>query len=173
MSVLSKKIKTAKDLEKFKKSDINKDIKNFISDISKHLIDKAQIKESEYSNILMNVLNDLNNWIDEIPPMKMEMRYGNKSFRNWHQKLENEFDNLFSNFASKSHFLELKGYFNGSFGNPIRLDYGTGHEFCFFLFLLCCYRLKIFSEDDFSCLALSIFPLFLICSRLNFKIGKW
>ena len=30
---------------------------------------------------------------------------------------------------------ELKSYFLGSFGHPVRIDYGTGHETSFMIFL--------------------------------------
>ena len=39
---------------------------------------------------------------------------------------------------------ELRAHLHLSFGHPIRLDFGTGHESCFFIFLLCLFKLGIF-----------------------------
>jgi len=43
---------------------------------------------------------------------------------------------------------ELQAHFHLSFGHPIRLDFGTGHESCFFIFLLCLFKLGIFGYNN-------------------------
>lgn len=37
-----------------------------------------------------------------------------------------------------------------SFGNKQRIDYGTGHEFQFFLYLFSLYKLGIYTEKDYE-----------------------
>lgn len=36
---------------------------------------------------LLGLLSTLNTWIDEIPPTDQPQRFGNKSFRTWHERL--------------------------------------------------------------------------------------
>lgn len=33
------------------------------------------------------VLREMEGWIDECPPLEQPMRFGNKAFRSWHQRL--------------------------------------------------------------------------------------
>jgi len=43
---------------------------------------------------------------------------------------------------------ELEARLCASFGDPARMDYGTGHELAFVAFLLCAHRLGALSDDD-------------------------
>ena len=43
-----------------------------------------------------------------------------------------------------------------SFGNPTRIDYGTGHEFKFCAFLCCLMKLGVLSKTDAPALALRV-----------------
>ena len=45
-----------------------------------------------------------------------------------------------------------------SFGEPSRLDYGTGHELSFCAFLLCCLKLNVYTSRDMYHLGVSVFP---------------
>ena len=38
---------------------------------------------------LIKLLDQLDQWVDEIPPIDQPQRFGNKSFRVWYQKLKN------------------------------------------------------------------------------------
>lgn len=54
--------------------------------------------------------------------------------------------------------IELSAYILGSFGEPSRLDYGTGHELSFCAFLLCCLKLNVYTSRDMYHLGVSVFP---------------
>lgn len=43
---------------------------------------------------------------------------------------------------------EIVEYLYESFGNPTRIDYGTGHEMAFLMFLCCMFKIGAFKEDD-------------------------
>mmetsp|Transcript_25690 Transcript_25690/g.37878 ORF Transcript_25690/g.37878 Transcript_25690/m.37878 type:complete len:429 (+) Transcript_25690:203-1489(+) len=65
---------------------------------------------------------------------------------------------------------ELTAYLNASFGHPIRIDYGTGHECSFLVFLYALFRIGCFGPEpgSSSCLrpvALSIFAQYLKVTR--------
>jgi serine/threonine-protein phosphatase 2A activator len=88
-------------------------------------------------------------------------RYGNKEFCVWHQKVEKLAEGLFDELLSPDLLpakVELCPYLFSSFGDLVRLDYGTGHELAFCLLLLCCYKLDIFSSHDLSAIGGIIFP---------------
>lgn len=63
---------------------------------------------------------------------------------------------------------ELSGYLEDSFGNSQRVDYGTGHETTFFVFLYCLYKEGILQRDDLSGVILLVFPAYLkVCRHLQ------
>ena len=39
------------------------------------------------SNKLLEVLETMNKWIDEIPPIDQPQRFGNKAYRDWFDRL--------------------------------------------------------------------------------------
>lgn len=59
--------------------------------------------------------------------------------------------------------MELTDIFCSSFGNPVRLDFGTGHECSFAIFLFCLFKLKLLEEDTHDPFAvLGIFKGFVL-----------
>ena len=53
---------------------------------------------------------------------------------------------------------ELSTYLAHSFGDKKRIDYGTGHELNFLIFLFCLSRLGLLSEEqDYSAVVLGVF----------------
>lgn len=60
---------------------------------------------------------------------------------------------------------ELQAYLLDSFGHPVRIDYGTGHESNFILFLYCLYKLQCFTSADLQAVALGIFYKYLHVAR--------
>ena len=60
---------------------------------------------------------------------------------------------------------ELSGYLSESFGNPTRIDYGTGHELSFVVFLRCLDRLGLTSPADRKALVLIVLTAYLDLMR--------
>ena len=52
---------------------------------------------------------------------------------------------------------ELKEYLIDSFGSYERIDYGTGHELNFFIFLYCMCKIGIYGYNDYRPLINKIF----------------
>ncbi|TEB31594.1 serine/threonine-protein phosphatase 2A activator 1 [Coprinellus micaceus] len=85
------------------------------------------------------LLDKLEQWIEEIPPLQTPQRFGNLAFRTWGKRLEENCDALLGELLEPEctpvrRF--AKPYLMGSFGSFTRMDYGTGHETSFALFLL-------------------------------------
>jgi serine/threonine-protein phosphatase 2A activator len=53
--------------------------------------------------------------------------------------------------------LELLPYWLDSWGNPTRIDYGTGHETTFVGFLFCLAALGLVTQDDRAALVCVVF----------------
>jgi serine/threonine-protein phosphatase 2A activator len=118
---------------------------------------------------LREILKRLQNWISDYPPIPQPMRFGNKAFRQWIQRMENESDHLLEEIIPEEYnsaIIELGAYFRGSFGNSIRIDYGTGHELFFITFLTCLDRLGLFQDlVTYNYLGLTIFNDYLSLTR--------
>ena len=80
--------------------------------------------------------------------------------------------------------VELAGYLEESFGNPVRIDYGTGHETTFIVFLCMCihlfvhsssysysdclYQLGLINDSDLKPIILRVFAGYLaVCRHLQ------
>ena len=103
------------------------------------------------------------------------MRFGNKAFRTWMDRVIAEADEdlmligtagnpEFQNFARA--IPELKEYLLDSFGSYERIDYGTGHELNFFIFLYCMCKIGVYGVDDYQVLINKVFERYLNLMRL-------
>ena len=68
--------------------------------------------------------------------------------------------------------VELGPYLLDSFGNPIRIDYGTGHELHFCIFLYCLNRLGLLTQADFTAAVVRVFHQYLqLCRKMQRTYG--
>lgn len=79
-------------------------------------------KIPESLQVLYDFLDKSEKWIDEIPPIPQPMRFGNKSFRTWYEKvkdnLESElFELMLPTEQLKASRIELYPYLLDSFGS--------------------------------------------------------
>lgn len=84
--------------------------------------------------------------LEECPPIKQSMRFGNRAFKDWHDRLSANVDSLLDEILpanKKGAFPELKPYLMEAFGSEVRIDYGTGHELTFAVFLLCLCKISV------------------------------
>ena len=45
----------------------------------------------------MKILDTLSGWVDDIPPIDQPQRFGNKAFRQWHDKLKEVWSEIYFN----------------------------------------------------------------------------
>lgn len=128
---------------------------------------------------LLMSLAEMARWVDEIPPLAQPMRYGNKAYRQWHDRLIRNASDICKTLiaaaapagataaastaatasssssggadatasaapapaAAAGAEVELVCYLYDAFGNATRIDYGTGHETMFIIFLCACLAL--------------------------------
>jgi hypothetical protein len=85
------------------------------------------------TNIISSILDDIHTLAESIEPINQPMRFGNKAFRALYDALAAQADSILSQTAhlSPDVIRQFKPYLMDSFGNPVRIDYGTGHEAAF------------------------------------------
>ncbi|KAG0173205.1 hypothetical protein DFQ28_001240 [Apophysomyces sp. BC1034] len=113
---------------------------------------------------IMAMLDELDAWLSEFPPLDNPQRFGNKAFRQWLQKLEEHADDLMRQTLSPELHVaipELRFYLTNGFGNGTRIDYGSGHELNFFAWLCGVAMLNGFAKEDHQAIVTHIFVRYL------------
>lgn len=118
---------------------------------------------------ILGILDQVEDVVRRSPPEDQGgSRFGNKGFRDfldlaakeqstWHTQL---------GIAKSEAISEVSTYLLQSFGNRTRIDYGSGHELNFILWLLCLYQIQIIKPTDFRALVLLVFMRYLTLMRL-------
>ena len=90
-------------------------------------------------------------------------RFGNPAFRQFIDRVSTETSSWHTKFglSSQAAIAEVSTYLEHSLGNRTRIDYGSGHELNFVIWLLCLNRLSLLPESTFSALALRVFPRYI------------
>ncbi|KAI5615481.1 serine/threonine-protein phosphatase 2A activator, partial [Silurus asotus] len=117
---------------------------------------------------LLSLLGTLDRWIDETPPVDQPSRFGNKAFRTWYAKLEQEADALVSAVLPdelSAAAPEVAVYLKEAVGNPTRIDYGTGHEAAFAAFLCCLCKVGALRVEDQLAILFKVFDGYLRVMR--------
>jgi len=170
----TRRILSPKDHELFLESPTYKLLLAFIFGLTDSVIDTpvSAVKDSSLSRPLktiLEILDKVEDVVNRSPPENQgDSRFGNKGFRDfldlaarehsdWHKEL---------GVSSDAAISEASAYLLQSFGNRTRIDYGSGHELNFMLWLLCLYQLRIITPSDFGPLVLRIFTRYLELMRL-------
>ena len=108
----------------------------------------SSTKKNDKFNKLYEFLDTIKACFEDTPPLKMSMRFGNTAFKDFHNKVSAVSLKLIEDMLPenvKGAAIELNVYILDSIGSNIRLDYGTGHELAFCVFLLCLYKVGYFT----------------------------
>ena len=102
------------------------------------------------------------------------MRFGNKAFKTWIEAVASTVDEDLLEIVTKGNpefknpkkpILELREYMLESFGHNERMDYGTGHELNFLVFIYCMCKIGVYKVDDYPVLINKVFQRYLILMR--------
>ncbi|KAL2125345.1 hypothetical protein VTJ04DRAFT_1710 [Mycothermus thermophilus] len=147
----------------------------FIFGISESVLDKpiSSVKDADLSptvRSILAILDDAESLVRSTPPDDQAgSRFGNKTFRVFLDKVKSRSPEWHSSLLPASlppsAQQEISTYLHHSFGNRRRIDYGSGHELNFFMWLLCLFQLSLLSRSDFPAIALRIFPRYLAVMR--------
>lgn len=176
---MSKAIKTPEDITLFTKMNCYRELIQFIEGLSNAVIGQplSSLPTLEKAHTIIHSLNgmltSINAIIDGIPLQDVHLqRFGNKAFREFHHALQQQSSQALQPVIETSvktrATLEkgpatvsdadleasFKPYLLDSFGNPTRIDYGTGHELHFVILLLVICKVSFGSVDSIPAEAL-------------------
>merc|ERR1711920_555155 len=172
-----RRIRSQQDLELFTSSDLCQKLMSFIRELSESIRGKACSPErSEAASPLIRglvaMLDELERWVDEFPPLAQPMRFGNRAFRQWHARLCERGEALLvealkvAPAALRSPLAtELAHYLRGAFGDESRIDYGTGHEAAFLAILFVLGARGVLAKADAADSVLVVFVAYLRVMR--------
>ncbi|PVU98108.1 hypothetical protein BB561_000090 [Smittium simulii] len=155
-----RKILTKQDLDKFRASPIFQQILNFILKLNSSVEGCKTSEVNPKSEIIIKLATLLKNvyHINQlVKPSNTDTRFGNPSYKIFYDKAHEEVTAFFSDIVEPKYLVEVSKYFSESLGNRKRIDYGTGHELNFILFLFCLDKLNFFTEQDYKNLVLIVF----------------
>ncbi|CAH1764198.1 8131_t:CDS:2 [Entrophospora sp. SA101] len=127
----SRQIKNDQDLENWLKSEAFIRLMHFIKLLNENVANHKNSDPCHVSEITQKIVNTLDTmmiWIDENPPLPTPQRFGNKAFRTWINRLEQNVEIIHKDILPVEyydHIIELAPYFVESFGNSTRIDYGN------------------------------------------------
>eukprot|EP00842_Homolaphlyctis_polyrhiza_P005675 jgi/Hompol1/6108/HPOL_002225-RA len=149
---------------------------DFIQSLNESVRNKKVSDDCEVSMAcvgIVEMLNVLDSWIDDIPPEPTPQRFGNISFRKWVARLKQEAEAL-SESILPAHLsqakIELAGYLAGGFGDGTRIDYGSGHELAFVAWLCSLELLDVVGPNDYQALVTRVFVRYLELVRRLQKV---
>lgn len=170
----NRRILSPKDHHTFLESPTNRLVTSFVFTLSDSVRDTSitQVKQKAQHptiDILLNILDEAEQIVTECPPEDTGSRFGNPAFRTFLDTIESKLpiwhrNHLSLSFGDKA-VEEVQTYLQHSFGNHTRIDYGSGHELNFMLWLLCLNRLHMLPDHTFPHLALIVFPRYLALMR--------
>ncbi|KAK3783629.1 hypothetical protein RRG08_063029 [Elysia crispata] len=166
-----KQLKSPADMPQWISSKAYSNIVGFILTLNEAVKNKKISDEypvSQEIEKMVGLLETIDGWIAETPPIDQPQRFGNKAFRTIYSRLKEESPNMVEKILPSEltpAVPELCTYLVESIGNDTRIDYGTGHELAFVAFLCCACRVGMFKEEDYPALVLRIFDRYLYLVR--------
>lgn len=172
-----KRINSHADLDTFTGSRICSQLVSFASELSMAVkaVPRTEERVERASPLVrgfVDLLRELDSWVDDIPPLQQPMRFGNKAFRQWHGRLVERGEGLLIGILTSVGVVdadalaaELAYYLRGSFGDETRIDYGTGHEASFFAILFILGSRGVLAKTDAADAVLVVFATYMRLMR--------
>ena len=196
-----KRIHMGDDFTKFKKSPTYLNIMGFIRTMNNSVLGVPTTSPDIYISPavqdVLGLLDKVSALADETEPLPAEKnRFGNKAFRTFHEKLIKSCFEMNSTLLSahmaaafgsdgrplpaaavepvvRAASEELGPYLLDSFGNPVRLDYGTGHELHFVMYLYCLRAIGVLKKCDHQAMVLRIFVKYIdLCRKIRARYNQ-
>jgi serine/threonine-protein phosphatase 2A activator len=161
-----RRILLPQDLDLFLKSPSYTLIIAFVFGISdsvrKTPISVVSFDSSPCVKTILTILDEIEAVLKSNPPLDTGSRFGNPAFRSFGQDVASKLEGWHQKLGVPSGAgREISTYLGHSFGSLSRIDYGSGHELNFFLWLLCLNRLDLLPQSTFPSLALAVFHRYL------------
>lgn len=169
--VPEKKVKSQMDMAAWQNSETYYELLGFINSVAQVVQGKRLTDNFEQSapvQKLLDLINALEQLAIETPPIDQPQRFGNMAYRTWHKKMLEKTPELIATVLSENlvdAVKELEVYLTDSFGNATRIDYGTGHELNFIMFLMALFKIGVLQKSDEAVVGLKVFDLYINFAR--------
>ncbi|KAJ2722227.1 Serine/threonine-protein phosphatase 2A activator [Coemansia sp. Benny D115] len=164
-----------KDMEKWQKSTAYMEIVSFVEQLSRSVEGRrisSDYPVSQHIRDIGQLLEHMSSWIAQIPlDTSVASRFGNRAFRKWQDALSQQASELHHKLLPVSLHeatVELSAYLTMSFGNATRIDYGSGHELAFIMWVLCLCKIGYLEPSDSPAIVLVVYARYLrLCQELQ------
>lgn len=170
----TRRILSERDHQLFLASDTHNLIVSFVFTLSDSVRQTtiADVKRSSAAQdpaitALLAVLDEAEERLKQCPAVDTGSRFGNPAFRDFLKQVDETLPSWHTKLGiiDESAIEEVSVYLAQSFGNATRIDYGSGHELNFLLWLLCLRQVGLLSASTFPALVLLVFPRYLRLMR--------
>lgn len=161
-------ISSPEDLCAWQASPAHSEILAFVKELQDSVVgltNDAKVEVSHNVAQIVDILNQLEQLVaeHEVVHEKDVSRFGKAEFRDWYDDVEKTVPSLLQPLSSEP---ELGEYLVESFGNRLRIDYGSGHELNFVCFLLGLQKLGVLKKTDHAALVLRVFIRYIALMRV-------
>ena len=164
-----RRILSSGDHERFLQSSTYDLVLSFVFSLSESASDSkissVQIKtQPPQIHAILSILSSISSLVDSNPPKDQgNSRFGNPAFRDFIDALAIHIAEYHRSvgLTNQEAIAEVSTYLSHAFGSRERIDYGSGHELNFLLWLLCLNRLSLLPPTTFAALVLCIFPSYI------------
>lgn len=166
-----KAVNSNEDMDQWQKSEAYEEYVGFINALNiavKNKSNKATCSMSGVVSTVLELLEKLDLWIDQTPPIDQPQRFGNQAFAQWLKKVTEGAEELLNEALPAKYqnaIPELVVYLVNGFGNGTRIDYGTGHEMSFLMLLCCLFKIGALTQTDKIAAVNKIFARYLTLVR--------
>ncbi|KAK4054252.1 Serine/threonine-protein phosphatase 2A activator 2 [Microbotryomycetes sp. JL201] len=181
----TKRIISRAHLQAFLESETHADLCRFIEELNDSVVGVKltdTVEQSPAITILCEILDHVEQCVKETPPVDNgKSRFGNPAFKTfydkvaqraaeWHHSIPGLQDNTptieGTDMNVKETIEEIKIYFQESWGNKTRVDYGSGMELNFIAWLLCLRKLGVIKDQDLRAVVIKVFWKYMQVARL-------
>jgi len=168
----TKRIANISQVAVFQREESFSHILNFCKELGASVVSKENSTATEDSKIvtqLIALIDALADIVNSIPAGQQKARYGNLAFKKVFATFEEKIPQILKEIHEPS-TVELTTYLLYSFGDPTRIDYGSGHELNFIAFLLCLRKIEVLSANDAQGVVLKVFRNYIdLCRKIQMK----
>ena len=165
----TRRILSSKDHDIFLRSSSYTLVLSFVFTLSESVADSkiSSVSSDSHSSVIhtiLSILSSTSSLIDSNPPTDQgTSRFGNPAFRDFLDAVSLQLPQYHKSLklSDLAATLETSTYLRHAFGSQARIDYGSGHELNFILWLLCLNRLSLLPPSTFPAVTLKIFPAYI------------
>ncbi|KAI1979837.1 Serine/threonine-protein phosphatase 2A activator 2 [Ophidiomyces ophidiicola] len=168
------RILSPQDLRTFNSSPAHTLIRAFIFNVSDSVRQQsvASVAKQPISgtvNSILSILSAIDSLVDSHPAFDLDgSRFGNPAFRGLVDDIaakSSEWHTSILGLHNPEAVEEVSTYLINSLGSRSRLDFGSGHELNFMMWLLCLYLLGMLEKSDFPILVCHVFTRYMKVMR--------